>query len=66
MMNFPLLLILPESPIHKSLQFTSGLSCLLQLYPVENPTFPYALYDVVQNIFFFSIYMRIYEQDTCF
>jgi len=42
--SFPSLLHLPEKPTHASLQLRSGVTCLLQLYPVLNPTLPYALH----------------------
>lgn len=42
-MSFPLLLHLPENPAHESLHCPSRFSRRLQLYPIVNPTFPYAL-----------------------
>lgn len=41
--SFPSLLHIPEKPTQASLQLPSGFTCLPQLYPVLNPTLPYAL-----------------------
>lgn len=42
--SFPSTLHLPDKLTHASLQLPSGVTCLLQLYPVLNPTLPYALH----------------------
>jgi hypothetical protein len=59
--SFPSLLHFPEKPTHASLQAPSGVTCRPQLYPVLNPTLPYALHaQVTQGWYLLYIVIWFY------